>query len=378
MRCVPATVAKPVLFCKIVLQYNEKKTNDEKQREEHMNRLAFAASAMLVFGGMTATSLAQEVTLKLHQMLPPQATIPAKALTPWAEKVMADSGGRIKVELYPAMQLGGKPPELYDQVKDGVVDLTWTVIGYTPGRFPTTEAFELPFMVTTGEATSKAFHEYCEKHCAKEFEGVKVIAWHTHGPGLIHSRNAVNKLEDLNGMKLRGASRVINQMLEKLGAAPIGMPVPAVPESLSKGVIDGATIPWEVTPSLKVTELVTNHTSFSGEHGLYTATFVFAMNPNSYEKLPDDLKKVIDANSGVAAAAMMGRAMDEGDKVGLDIAEKAGNNIIVLDEAETKRWQDTATPLIEAWEAEMTAKGMDGKALVEEARMLIEKHANGM
>jgi TRAP-type C4-dicarboxylate transport system substrate-binding protein len=367
-----------VLFCKIVLQYNEKKTNDEKQREEHMNRLALAASAMLVFGGMTATSLAQEVTLKLHQMLPPQATIPAKALTPWAEKVMADSGGRIKVELYPAMQLGGKPPELYDQVKDGVVDLTWTVIGYTPGRFPTTEAFELPFMVTTGEATSKAFHEYCEKHCTKEFEGVKVIAWHTHGPGLIHSRNAVNKLEDLNGMKLRGASRVINQMLEKLGAAPIGMPVPAVPESLSKGVIDGATIPWEVTPSLKVTELVTNHTSFSGEHGLYTATFVFAMNPNSYEKLPDDLKKVIDANSGVAAAAMMGKAMDEGDKVGLDIAEKAGNNIIVLDEAETKRWQDTATPLIEAWEAEMTAKGMDGKALVEEARALIEKHANGM
>lgn len=331
-------------------------------------------AAAFAFGAMTVASFAQEVTLKLHQMLPPQATIPAKALAPWAEKVMADSGGRIKVELYPAMQLGGKPPELYDQAKDGVVDLIWTVIGYTPGRFPTTEAFELPFNMTTGEATSKAFHEFCEKHCAKEFEDVKVIAWHAHGPGLIHSKIPINKLEDMKGLNIRGGSRMINQLLEKLGATPVGMPVPAVPEALSKGVIDATTIPWEVTPSLKVAELVKNHTGFSGKNGLYTQTFVFAMNKASYERLPDDLKKVIDANSGIETAAMMGRVMDEGDKIGLEIAQKAGNNIITLDEAETQRWKDTAAPLVEAWEAEMAAKGIDGKALVEEARALIDKY----
>ncbi|CAG0948368.1 MAG: TRAP transporter substrate-binding protein [Rhizobiaceae bacterium] len=337
-------------------------------------KLRTLLTAAVAFGAMTVTSFAQEVTLKLHQMLPPQATIPAKALTPWAEKVMADSGGRIKVELYPAMQLGGKPPELYDQAKDGVVDLIWTVIGYTPGRFPTTEAFELPFNMTTGEATSKAFHEFCEKHCAKEFADVKVIAWHAHGPGLIHSKNPINKLEDMNGLKIRGGSRMINQLLEKLGATPVGMPVPAVPESLSKGVIDATTIPWEVTPSLKVAELVKNHTGFSGKNGLYTQTFVFAMNKAAYDKLPDDLKKVIDANSGIETAAMMGRVMDEGDKIGLAIAQKAGNNIITLDEAETQRWKDTAAPLVEAWEAEMAGKGIDGKALVAEARAVIEKH----
>jgi TRAP-type C4-dicarboxylate transport system substrate-binding protein len=329
----------------------------------------------VALGAMTAASLAQEVTLKLHQMLPPQATIPAKALTPWAEKVMAESGGRIKVELYPAMQLGGKPPELYDQAKDGVVDLIWTVIGYTPGRFPSTEAFELPFMMTTGEATSRAMQEYCESHCAKEFADVKVIAWHAHGPGMIHSKNPVTKLEDMNGLKIRGGSRVVNQMLEKLGATPVGMPVPAVPEALSKGVIDATTVPWEVTPSLKISELVKNHTGFSGKNGLYTQTFVFAMNKASYDKLPDDLKKVIDANSGIETAAMFGRVMDEGDKAGLAIAEKAGNNIVALDEAETQRWKDTAAPLIAAWEAEMTAKGMDGKALVAEAKALIDKNS---
>jgi TRAP-type transport system periplasmic protein len=333
--------------------------------------LAAAAALALVAG----TALAQDVTLKFHQMLPPQATIPSKAIKPWAEKVMKESGGRIKIDQYDAMSLGGKPPELYDQAKDGVVDIIWTVIGYTPGRFPTTEAFELPFMMTTGEATSRALQEYCEKHCGKEFEGVKVIAWHAHGPGLIHSKNPVNKLEDMQGLKIRGGSRMINQMLEKLGATPVGMPVPQVTEALSKGVIDATTIPWEVTPALKVSELVTNHTTFSGKHGLYTQTFVVAMNMDAYDKLPDDLKKVIDANSGIETAAMFGKAMDQGDVAGKGIAEKRGNNIIVVDEAETKRWMEAAAPLIEGWEAEMSGKGMDGKALVEEARALIEKNS---
>jgi TRAP-type C4-dicarboxylate transport system substrate-binding protein len=343
-----------------------------------MNMLKCSIAAVVALGAMTVSSFAQEVTLRLHQMLPPQATIPAKALKPWAEKVMQESGGRIKIDQFDAMALGGKPPELYDQAKDGAVDIIWTVIGYTPGRFPTTEAFELPFLMTTGEATSKALQEYCEKHCMEEFADVKVIAWHAHGPGLIHSKNPVNKLEDMNGLKIRGGSRTINLMLEKLGSIPVGMPVPAVSEALSKGVIDATTIPWEVTPALKVSELVKNHTTFSGKNGLYTQTFVVAMNKSAYDSLPDDLKKVIDDNSGIETAAMLGRAMDEGDVAGKSIAEKLGNNIIVLDEAETQRWKDAAAPLVDGWVAEMTAKGKDGKALVEEARALVEKYSTGM
>ncbi len=339
-----------------------------------MNTLKSALLATAALAAMTAASYAQEVTLRLHQMLPPQATIPAHALTPWAEKVMAESNGRIKVEKFDTMALGGTPPQLVDQVSDGVVDLIWTVIGYTPGRYPTTEAFELPFFMTTGEATSKAFHEYCEKHCMDEFSSMKVLAWHAHGPGLIHSKNPVNSLEDMRGLKVRGGSRVINQMLEALGATPIGMPVPAVSEALSKGVIDATTIPWEVTPSLRVAELVTNHTGFAGDHGLYTQTFVFAMNQSSYDNLPDDLRAIIDANSGIETAAMFGRVMDEGDAAGLKIAQDRNNNIVDLDEAETQRWKDAAAPIVNAWIEEMNAKGMDANALVEEAQALIAKH----
>lgn len=339
-----------------------------------MFNLKVLTAGAVAVSAFTSVAAAQETTLRLHQMLPPQATIPAEALRPWAEKVMEESGGRLKIEQYDAMQLGGTPPQLVDQVTDGVVDMIWTVIGYTPGRYPSTEAFELPFMVTTGEATSKAFHEYCEKYCMDEFSGVKVIAFHTHGPGLIHSKNPVDTLEAMQGVKIRGGSRVINQMLEALGSTPIGMPVPAVSEALSKGVIDATTIPWEVTPSLRVSELVKNHTGFTGDEGLYTQTFVFAMNQASYDALPDDMKAVIDANSGIDTAAMFGRVMDSGDEAGLKIAQDLGNNIITLDEAETQRWKDTAAPLIDAWIAEMNGRGMDADAMVDDARAMIAKH----
>lgn len=335
-------------------------------------------TAGLVVAGLAFAPVqagAQDVTLKLHQLLPLKATIPGKFLNPWIEKVGKDSGGRIKVEHYPSMQLGGKPPELIQQVTDGVVDMVWTVLGYTPGRFPKSEAFELPFMVAGGEKTSMAFQEYYEKHLTDEFPGIKVIAVHTHGAGVLHTKSPVNSLADIKGMKLRGPTRVITQMLGTLGAVPVGMPVPAVPEAVSKGVIDGAVIPWEITLPLKMRELVGNHTEFSGDRGLYTATFVFAMNQASYDKLPDDLKKVIDDNSGMMAAAWAGRAMDGGDIVGRKLAKEKGNNIVVLDDAETQRWKEAATPVVDKWVADMKAKGIDGAALVEDAKALVAKHA---
>ncbi|MDR7149015.1 TRAP-type C4-dicarboxylate transport system substrate-binding protein [Hydrogenophaga palleronii] len=339
-------------------------------------RTAVLALAVAAAGSMAGSALAQQpVTLRLHQMLPPQATIPARALTPWAEKVEAESGGRIKVQLFHAMQLGGAPPQLFDQARDGVVDLTWTVLGYTPGRFNKAEVFELPFMSGSAEASSRAFQEYVEQFAADEFRSVKLIAVHTHGPGLFHTKNPVTGLESLRGMKIRGGSRIINNMLTKLGATPVGMPVPAVTEALSKGVIDGTTIPWEVTPALKVSELVKNHTTFAGTTGLYTQTFAFSMNRNAYDRLPADLKKVIDDNSGIETAAMFGRAMDEGDKAGRAIAVKAGNNIVALDVAETQRWRRTAATVETDWVAEMKGKNIDGAKLAAEARALIAKHS---
>jgi len=339
-------------------------------------RLVALLGAVALLATVPSPAAAQQVTLRVHQFLPARAPVPKNFITPWAKKVEAESKGRIKVELYPSMQLGGTPPQLFDQAKDGVVDIVWTLPGYTPGRFPKSEVFELPFIAGNGEQTSQAVWEYYQRHLKDEFKDVHIIAVHTHGPGVLHVKGAgVRKLEDMKGLKLRGPSRQVNKLLETLGATPVGMPVPAMPDALSKGVIDGTVVPWEVTLPLRVAELVNTHTSFSGNRSLYVSVFVFAMNKKKYESLPPELKKVIDDNSGLATAKWVGGVMDAGDAPGLAAAKKRGNAIVVLDAKETARWKAVAQKVTDAWIAEMKSKGIDGQALVDEARSLVAKYA---
>ena len=336
--------------------------------------LALGTAAAVALG--VGTAAAQEVTLRMHQFLPAQANVPAQILIPWAEKVMADSDGRIEIQHFPAMQLGGTPPELVDQVIDGVADIIWTVPGYTPGRFARTEVFELPFIMSEAEATSRAYWELAEETMLDaDFADMKILAVWVHGPGVIHSAEPVESLEDMEGLKVRGPTRIITNMLEDLGATPVGMPVPAIPEALSKGVVEAAVIPWEVTSALKVPELVENHTEFGGE-ALYTTAFILAMNQGAYDNLPDDLKAVIDANSGADTSAWAGITMQAADGPSREAALDLGNNIIELSPEEVARWKAASQGTIDAWIAEMDEKGLDGTGLHQRAVELIEAHSN--
>ncbi len=332
------------------------------------------AAAVLAAGLSTSMALAADVTLRLHQFLPAQANVPKNIIIPWMEKVMAESGGRIEIQHFPAMQLGGTPPGLIDQAIDGVADIVWTVAGYTPGRFSRTEVFELPFMMTNAEATSHAYWDMAEKYMIDDdFKDFHIIGVWVHGPGLIHSKDPITSVADLNGVKLRAPTRVTNQMFSTLGATAVGMPVPAVPEALSKGVIDATVIPWEVTGALKVPELVHNHTEF-GDASLYTTTFLFAMNKDRYDALPDDLKAVLDANSGAEFSAFAGKQMQIDDAPGRAAAVALGNNIITLTPDQVQEWRDASAGTIDAWVAEMDGKGLDGTGLLAEAEALIAKY----
>ena len=332
------------------------------------------AGAALAIGLSATGAFAQEVTLRMHQFLPPQANVPKLILDVWADKVEADSKGRIKIERYPSMQLGGKPPELMDQAIDGVADIVWTVVGYTPGRYPSTEVFELPFMVKDARAASSAYWQMFEKHMKDtEFKDVHILGTWVHGPGMLHTNKEVRSPDDMQGLKIRGGSRLVNELLEITGATPVGMPVPAIPEGLSKGVIDGTTIPWEVTSALKVPELVKNHTEFTGA-ALYDLTFVLAMNKDKYESLPDDLKKVIDDNSGLEFSIFAGGTQSDADGPARQAAVDMGNNIVTLNEEETQVWRDASQPIYDSWVAEMNDKGIDGQALIDEARSLMDAY----
>jgi TRAP-type C4-dicarboxylate transport system substrate-binding protein len=328
-----------------------------------------AALAMTASGAM-----AQEVTLRMHQFLPGQANVPRLVLDVWADNVERDSGGRIKVERFHAMALGGTPPELMDQAIDGIADIIWTVNGYTPGRFPRSEVFELPFFVADARAASSALWQMYEEHMADtDFADVHMLAMWVHGPGLFHTNRPVRVPGDLTGMKIRGGSRGVNDLLGLVGAEAVGLPVTGVPEALSRGVIDGTTIPWEVTTSLRVPELVENHTEFDGA-GLYTLTFSFAMNREAYEALPDDLKAVIDQNSGHDFSVFAGGTQADADGPARQIAVDRNNNIITVSQEEAAQWDELVRPLYDRWAADMQGRGIDGQALIDQARELMAAH----
>lgn len=335
-----------------------------------MKRIVGIALAAAAFVGVASVAQAQDVTIRIHHFLSQKAPLHAKFLVPFAENLEKASDGRIKVEIYDSMSLGGRPGDLYDQAVDGAVDAVLTLPGYTSGRFNRAEVFELPFIMQDSVATSKAFYDLVESDLQKsDFSETKILAAWVHGPGVIHTKEPVNKLEDLAGMELRGPTRLVTDLLGELGATPVGMPLPKIPESLSKGVITGALVPWEVTPSIKLAELVHNHTEMGGPRALYTAEFVLAMNWDAYEAMPDDLRAILDAQTGKGLSQTAGEVMRDADAFGRSIAKD--NTIIVLGEDEVARWIAASQPVYDRWVARASEEGFDGTAAIAQAKALI-------
>ena len=328
--------------------------------------------------GLAPAALAETLTLKVHHFLPPGSTAHAKFIVPWCEKVQRESGDRIKCQVFPAMQLGGRPPQLFDQARDGIADIVWTLLGYSAGRFPAIEAFELPFMTHSAEGGSRALWEYVQVNRLgdSEFKDVHPILFHVHDEGQLHLvKGPIETLSDFRGLKLRAPTRQTNKFLAALGATPVGMPVPQVAEALSKGVIDGAMLPWEVVPAIKVDEFVKFHSETdAASPALYTAVFAFAMNRARYESLPPDLRKVIDDNGGADASARAGRIWDDSAVAARNKAIERGNQFNTIPESELKNWRKAADWVAKSWVEEVSGKGHDGSALLDSARALLKTH----
>lgn len=340
-------------------------------------RTLLQSGAAAALGAPALVGFAQQsVTLKFHTFMAPLSNVWKSMHKPWMDKVESESGGRIKFEAYPAMQLGGTPAQLYDQVKDGVVDIVWTLPGYSAGRFPKTEAFELPFMMNNAEATSKALWEYLHTVATDDYRETQLLSVNVHGPGVLHTKDKpVQTVADLRGMKVRGPSRPITKMLGYLGAIPVGMPLPAIPDALSKGTIDGCVLPWEVVPSIKVQELTRFHSEFAPELGaLYTAAFVMSMNKKRYETLAPDLRKIIDNNSGLAVSGWMGKTQQANDASGRKSATDLGNTVHTIAATAAQEFKRKAAVVEVEWIEEMKKRGFDGPQLRDSARALIEKH----
>lgn len=333
----------------------------------------FAAAAMLAAVSVQGA----DFTLKLHHFLGPKAPAQTQMLEPWVEKVEELSKGRVKIDIYPAMSLGGKPPQLVRQVRDGVVDLIWTVNGYTTGLFPRTEVFELPFIHTNDPvATNLAMREMYDEYLAEEYRGMKVMFLHVHQGQAVHMVDKlVRKPSDFAGTKIRIPTRTGAWVLEALGAAPVSMPVPNLPQALSKKVVDGALIPWEIIPPLKLQDMTKYQIEGDKMTRFGTTTFQVSMNQGTWDKLPKDLQDIFQQASNEAWVREVGEVWHRTDLGGIGFATKAGNEHIILSPAEMAEFKKVLEPVVDRWIEEVNGSGIDGKGLVSKARELVAKYS---
>lgn len=322
-----------------------------------------------------ARSDAPLATLKLHHFFSSVSGAHERFLVPWARQVEAQSGGRIRIDIFPSMQLGGAPAQLLDQARDGLADIVWAAPGSTPGRFVKIEAFELPFVPSRRAlVNSRALEDYAAANLQDEFRDVHPLCFSCRDRGIVHADRAIRSIAELKGLRLHVTNRLAGEALGALGAHGISVPVPQVPMALAGHAIDGCLDPWDVVPSLHLGDLLKFHTDFA-ESSLSTSAFVLGMNKGSYDKLPRELKTVIDANSGQDAARMAGIMWDLEAMAVAATARERGDTVTVLPAEETVHWRKAAEPVVALWLKQMKERKLDGGRLIAAARAAIAKYA---
>lgn len=336
-----------------------------------MKKLASLAAALMA--GVIAWSPAQaQTTLTVSSWLPPSHIITKDMLMGWAAQVEKETQGRVKFRLLP--KAVASPPGTFDAIRDGLADVSISVHGYTPGRFPMTKMAEFPFIGDSSEAISVAYWRVYNKHMAKldEHKGIVMLGLMTHGPGQIYmTKQPVTKLADLHNQKIRVGGGLVVDITKAIGAVPLLKPASETFEILKSGIADGIFFPKDSVPAFKLVPLINHMTVVPG--GLYNVSFWLGMNEAKWKSLPKADQDAILKVSGENFARMAGKVWDKEDDAGLKAMQ--ADKVIVRNAspelvAEIKAKTD---PLEKAWYDEAKAKGIDGAAVMAEFRAEIKK-----
>lgn len=331
---------------------------------------ALAAPALVRFAHGQA-----QVVLKLHHFFSPLSSVHTKFLVPWAKKVGAASEGRIRVDVFGSMQLGGVAAALYDQARDGVADIVWALPGLSPARFAGVQVFEQPFVGgRRALANARAAQEFAATYLAQELREVQPLCVAAHDQGLIHATKPVATMDDLKDLKLRPPTRAAGEALRLLGASPNFVPLPQVGDAFSRKLLDGCLLPWDTAAAAKIHELTKFHAAFATSPSLSTSPYILAMNRAKYEALTPDLRKVIDDHSGDTAATMVGRMWDDQAAGIEEMVRKRGNTVSAISAEEAARWRRITEPAVKPWMVLAEVNSLDGAKLIEAARALVAKY----
>jgi len=316
------------------------------------------------------------ITLKLHHSFSAVSGVHDKFLVPWARKIETESGGRMQVDIFPSMQLGGAPAALFDQARDGSADIVWAAPTLTPGRFAKIEIFELPFLPSRRAlVSSKALTDFAAANLQDEFRDFYTICFSCSDSAAIHATRPVRTTEDMKDFKLHVQTRLAAEAMRTLGAHPVMMPSAQLPAAITEHVVDGCLDPWHLVPPLRLNDLLRSHTEFA-DHSPSARTYVLAMNKASYDRLPRELKSVIDSNSGQVAGAMAGAMWDQRAVAVANMVVERGDLIVTLLPEAVARWRKATEPVVDAWRKEMKEQKVDGAKLIAAANVLLAKYAN--
>ncbi len=330
-----------------------------------LNKTLLMAGTVLLGSTMVSGYAAAEtVTLKFANWLPAVHHWTNTARV-FAKSIEDASGGSVKITIDKAAV--AKPPGQYDLVKNGVRDMVMHVAGYTPGRFPLYRMAEVPFITPNSTTGSEGLHRWYTKNGfdKEEFKDTVLVSAFVHGPGLLHSKKEVTSIDDLKGMKIRAAGG--GALIAKgLGAVPVAIPAPSAHESLVRGTTEAAFFPWEAVHGFKLTKLTPFHLEVPG--GLYTTSFMIAMNKKKYDGLSAQAKAAVNKAGGAKGARLIGEHWDRADKVGKDGAIKNGNKIQTISDSQRAVWSKAIDVVRQNWIQKANEKGKNGKALLEELR----------
>ncbi|MGC1776507.1 MAG: TRAP transporter substrate-binding protein, partial [Xanthobacteraceae bacterium] len=343
-------------------------------------RRTLLASGLVSLAAPSALRLARAdnppIVLKLHHAFSAVSSVHDKFLLPWARKVAADSDGRLQIDLFPSMELGGAPAQLFDQARDGDADIVWAVPGFNPGRFPKAETFELPFLPSSRALVgSKALQDFAALYLNDEFGEVHPLCFSCADRSVIHAYAPVRSIEDMKDLKLHVQTRLAGEAMRVLGAQPVPMPGEELPAALTGGVVDGCVDPWHMVPTFRLNDVLKNHTELS-DLSLSSRTYVLAMNKAAYERLPHDLQAVLDRNSGQLAAGMAGTMWDLQARAVAENVAQTGDMIVTLLPEAVAHWRKATEPVVDAWLKDMKEHKADGGRMIASAHALMAKYAS--
>lgn len=319
-------------------------------------------------------AMAAEVTLRVHHFLGEESVPHRKVITPWAQRVEQLSKGRIRVEVHPAMTLGGKAHELVKQVEAGTVDIVWTAAAYTPGRFARTEVFGLP-IVHEGDpvATNLAIHDLLPSELMFEYRGLHPLLVHVHQGHVLHmAKSEVRHVADVKGKVIRPPGRRTGRwIIEAMGAEITKKRHPKLPRALEQNKLDGALMSFQLAGSMGVIEAVKSHTLMGKDQYFGTSLYLFLMNEARYEALPEDLKQVIDTVSGRNFAREVGKVYRDAGNAAMAAAKARGNTINMLEGDEHEQMRTRMLEALSLWAKDVVTRHIDGLQLIKKARKAI-------